>query len=71
MSTAARDEAIVIVEDVLANRLPEHRDESVAERIVDTLLETHSISRNAPRVHRPSDDQHPQAQIRRMMAGEV
>jgi hypothetical protein len=52
VSSAARQEAIRIV----AGQLDERFD--VAMRIVDKLLETHAISRRAPRRHRPA---HPDA----------
>jgi len=57
MSTASREEAIEI--------LAKHIDRALAESLVDKLLETHSIVRNAPRVHRPASDEHPKAQLAR------
>jgi hypothetical protein len=80
MSTAARDEAIEIVADVFGEVIeevePKYLSTNVAtlvaageyrgaaEIVVDKLLETHSISRNAPRVHRASDPEHPRQQVR-------
>lgn len=51
MSSAARDEAIAIVTDELVVR---HLHPSLqnATEIVDKLLETHTIVRRAPRLHR-------------------
>lgn len=56
MSLEARREAIEIVAELLDERYPEAGTEpgDVAIVIVDKLLETHAISRRAPRVHRPA-----------------
>lgn len=66
MSTAARDEAIEIVMDELIRQSRRGlAPGEQAEQIVDKLLETHAISRQAPRILRRSDDSHPAAQVAR------
>lgn len=69
MSTAAREEAIEIL---TASLVEQGSGTSIRPHVVvavDRLLETHAISRNAPRVHRPSDAEHPRSVLQRVMEG--
>lgn len=65
MSTAARDEAIEIVTASLVEQGSGTAIRPHVEAAIDKLLETHAISRQAPRILRRSDDSHPAAQVAR------
>lgn len=65
MSGAAREEAIEILTGSLVDSGSGTSIRPHVELAVDKLLETHSISRNSPRVHRASDPEHPMQQVAR------
>lgn len=69
MSTAARDEAIEILTDSLVEQGSGTSIRPHVEKAVDALLETHTIVRQSPRVHRPSDPAHPRSVLQRVMEG--
>ncbi len=75
MSTEARREAIGVVRTVLSEGLatelgplsPFHQ--TLAERSIDRLLETHAIVRRAPRVHRAARPADARPLVQRVLEG--